>query len=246
MANAGCFCRWSRAARVRVFGSQGGQQLVGPCRGQLGRGAQFAPVVAQVLDVGRVVVLDGFEEAVEPLLACGAVHWCLADDGRQFPYCRIGGVAQRARGAGDLAQCRRELLEEQDGTLRGLRRVPLQCCADLGQGAVDALDGQLRSVPAEGGAAEPGSECPGVHEQGWVVRVARRRVARRLARLPRSGSGRRWPGVRAAGPARAPSARCCAAWCAGLIRDARVLKGVSPSAEATRCRREAQPRIASK
>lgn len=82
----------------------GGQQLVGPGRGEFGCGAQITPVVAQVFDVGRVVVLDGIEEAVEPILARGGVYRCVADERHQFLDGRASGVAEGTRGTVDLVQ----------------------------------------------------------------------------------------------------------------------------------------------
>jgi hypothetical protein len=110
----------------------GGQQLVGPGRSELGRGAQFAPVVAQVLDVRRVVFLYGHDEAIEPLLARGGFHWRVRDHRHEFLNSAEGGIAERAGGAVDLVQGWRQPFQEQDGTIGCCGRVLPGDGADLG------------------------------------------------------------------------------------------------------------------
>ena len=143
----------------------GRQQLVGPGRGQLGRCAQLAPVVAQVFDVGWVVFLDGLEEAVEPLLARDSVDRGVADDRYQFLHGCIGSIAQCARGTVDLVEGGREPFQEQDSALSCRGRVVPGDGADFGEGLVDALDRELGAFPAICSAAEARAEVPGVHER---------------------------------------------------------------------------------
>src|SRR3990167_7654176 len=142
-----------------------------------------------MLDVRRVVLLDGLEEAVEPLLAHGGVHGRAADEGHQFPVSRVGGVAQGPRGAVNLAQRRGEFLQEQDGALGCRGGVLSGDSADFGEGFVDALDRELGAFPAECGRGEASAECPGMHEGS---RRHRRTAPCRQASC-RAAAVRLWP-----------------------------------------------------
>lgn len=68
------------------------QQFVGPARRDPYGDAQIAPMIAERLDVGRIVVLESVEQAFEPLRAHRFRHRCRRDDRHQ----RIDGVVRRA------------------------------------------------------------------------------------------------------------------------------------------------------
>jgi len=68
-------------------------------------------MLSQGLDVGRVVFLNGVEEALQPFFAHASWHRRCDDQRHHLLDDTCSRVAQRTAGAVDLVDCRRELFE---------------------------------------------------------------------------------------------------------------------------------------
>jgi len=120
-------------------------------------------VVGQTLDVRDLVVLMCLPEPLEPAIARSVIGRCGGDDRRAGLDRVIDRGPDGAGGAVDLFECRRHLLDEQDRTGRGQRRVLLRDLPDLGHSFPHALHGGLRT-PAEGTPAKSRREGPVVRD----------------------------------------------------------------------------------
>lgn len=129
------------------------QQVVGPGRCNVRRGAQFAPELPKVLDVRYVIFLKRVPQARQPLLSNRVAHLGVDDDGHEGFDGAIDSRANPAGTAVDLLNCRRQFFQEQHGTL-GSQYWFLLCHApDFGERFLDALDRGC-GLPAEPAATQ--------------------------------------------------------------------------------------------
>ena len=138
------------------------KQLVGPMGCESRVGTQGAPVLAQGLDVGRVVFLDGVEKALQPLFSHAPWHRRCGDQRHHFLDDAIGRVAKRTAGAVDLVNRRRELFEQQHRALAGQCRIGARHALDLSNRLAQAFDGLARAAPSKRVAPKTGSEGPSI------------------------------------------------------------------------------------
>ena len=149
------------ALRARCPGAaQAGEELVGPGRGGHGAAAQGAPVVAEPLDPGHLVIGHGLPEPVQPGLPGLGRHLDAANQGHELLDDIPDHRLQAAGRVVDVLESRGQLLEQAHGPVGGQGRILAGHGPDLGRGLVQPLDGQV-GLPAEGAAAEAGGEGPG-------------------------------------------------------------------------------------
>ena len=88
------------------------RKVISPLACNLRRCTQLAPELAEILEVGHVVFLEGLVQAVQSLLTHGAWHVYLGDDGQERFDGAIHGRTYAVRSTVDLLDGRRQLFQE--------------------------------------------------------------------------------------------------------------------------------------
>jgi hypothetical protein len=118
-------------------------ELVGPSRGHLRRGAELAPGIGESLDVRDAIFRMGLEQALQPRLSGRLIGWRRRDDLDERGDGISDRCADRPRRAVHLLEGGGDLLQKEHCAFGREYFVLARNLLDLRDGFLDALDGGL-------------------------------------------------------------------------------------------------------